>query len=61
MKTLQVKLNGKWEYVFCYNVLKSDPIVTNRQSAALRPNDLQYFQTRFGNHEFRVGNKLSQA
>jgi hypothetical protein len=59
MSKLQVNLNGKWEYVFCRNELRRDPIITKYPSKA-QPGDtetLKYFQDRFGNHQFRVVNK----
>jgi hypothetical protein len=53
---LQVWQDERWQYVFCYNT--SDPrgpiIATTRASAALGARDLEYFQNRFGNHQFRV-------
>jgi len=54
MKRLQVKLNGNWEYVFCYNPRNAEPIITQDKRKALLARDLEYFQIKFGNHEFRV-------
>lgn len=58
MKTLQVKLDGEWHHVFCYNPTKSDPITTPWQCKALRARDLEFFKRKFGNHEFRVSNEI---
>jgi len=55
MKKLQVKINGIWEFVFCRNWKKRDPITTKDKSKALTVNALEYFKEKFGNHEFRVG------
>ncbi len=55
MKKLQVKLNGKWEYVFCRNPLFKDPITTESQVASLGAQAMSYFKDCYGNHEFRLG------
>jgi len=52
---LQVKLDGQWEYVFCYLVNKADPVITkDRRKALSAKRDLEYFKGKFGNHEFRA-------
>lgn len=52
-KKLMVKVNGEWKYVFCRNILKAEPIITESRRKALTASDIEYFQTHFGNHEFR--------
>jgi len=52
-KRLQVFLDGKWQYVFCYNP-QIGIIVTPRRESALDQRDLEYFQNKFGNNEFRI-------
>ena len=54
IKRLQVKINNNWEYVFCRNETKRDPIITKNPKLALRSRDLEYFKSKFGNHEFRI-------
>ena len=53
MKKLQVKVNGHWEYVFCYNPL-TGVSTTPFARKALLERDLGFFQRKFANHEFRV-------
>ena len=54
---LQVKKGNDWEYVFCHNTqnIVHGPIITtqNRRKALNAKQDLEYFQKRFANHEFR--------
>lgn len=50
---LQVKLDNKWQYVFCYNPI-TGIVTTERKEAALDQRDLEYFQNKFGNNEFRL-------
>ncbi len=52
-KLLQIKLNGKWQYVFCYNP-QTGIVTTGRRETALNERDLEYFKNHFGNNEFRV-------
>jgi hypothetical protein len=54
IKRLQVKIGDSWEYVFCRNELKKDPIITKNPKIALRAFDLDYFKNKFANHEFRI-------
>ena len=56
MKRLQVFLNDKWEYVFCRNELKRDPIITNDKLKAIKGdnNSLNYFQQNYGSLQFRI-------
>ena len=55
-KRLQVKTKDGWKWVFCYNThdMKGPIIPTKEKSKALPATDLEYFQSRFGNHEFRI-------
>lgn len=56
MKKLQVLIDGQWEYVFCRNELKRNPITTNEKSKAITGDNhsLTYFQRYFANLSFRV-------
>lgn len=53
-KALQVKVGGTWEYVFCRNPLRADPIATQSRHKALPGRALTYFETKFPNHQFRI-------
>ena len=54
MKRLQAKINGKWEYVFCRNERCVNPITTKDRLKALPGMAIEYFQSKYGNIEFRV-------
>ena len=56
MKRLQVFLNDQWEYVFCRNELKRNPIITSDKQKAIRgdKHSLEYFQSKYGFLEFRI-------
>lgn len=56
MKRLQVLMDNDWQFVFCRNELKRDPIVTADKTKAIRGDEhsLAYFQNHFGNHQFRI-------
>jgi len=51
---LQVFLNGQWEYVFCRNETRENPVTTKTRAKALPGRAIDYFQTHFGNHDFRI-------
>lgn len=51
---LQVKINGRWKYVFCRNTTMNDPVTTHDAQKAITGDALNCFQTNFANHEFRV-------
>ena len=55
-KALQVKIHGKWEYVFSRTEGKSDPVTTPNRRKAISGDQqsLKYFQNNFANHEFRI-------
>ena len=56
MAKLKVLIEKEWEYVFCRNELKVNPITTKDKTKAIRgdKNSLQYFERYFGNHIFKV-------
>ena len=51
---LQVFLNGQWRYVFCRNERQRDPVTTDDKKKALGADAMEYFQGKYGNHEFRL-------
>ena len=53
MKRLQVKIDGKWEYVFCYDQWKQIVTTKNRLKALGAKRDLEYFQAHYMSKEFR--------
>jgi hypothetical protein len=55
-KTLQVLINDTWEYVFCRNPLKRDPIITKDKTKAIHGDEqsLEYFTKSFSEHNFRI-------
>ena len=53
---LQVKINGQWEFVFCRNERKIDPVITDDIKKAVSADALEYFKKHFS-HEFRVFSK----
>jgi hypothetical protein len=56
MKRLQVFINSKWEYVFCRNELKRDPIITKDKIKGIKGDNssLEYFQRYFAGYDFRI-------
>jgi hypothetical protein len=56
-KTLQVLINGSWEYVFCRNPLKRNPITTKDKTKAIHGDDhsLEYFTNHFSEYTFKIG------
>lgn len=64
---LQVRRDGRWQYVFCYNGDSGRIIVTQDRRKALNADlDLDYFARKFGNDVFRsdkgdVGPAISSA
>lgn len=56
MKTLQVFINNKWEYVFCNNKNFNFPIITNSKIFAIRGDEetLEEFKDSFGDFTFRI-------
>lgn len=56
MKRLQVLMNGEWEYVFCRNEKKANPITTKDNTKAIKGDEhsLNYFQTQYASHIFRI-------
>jgi RNase P subunit RPR2 len=54
MKRLQVLLSGKWKYVFCSNCREANPMTTTEKRLALKERDLKFFESKYGNHQFRV-------
>ena len=53
-KRLQVLLNDEWQYVFCRNELFQDPITTKNKSKAVDRHGLNYFISKYANHNFQV-------
>ena len=56
MKTLQVFINNKWEYVFCNNKNFNFPIITNSKKFAIRGDEktLEEFKYSFVDFTFRI-------
>ena len=56
MKRLQVKIDNKWEYVFCRNARFVLPIVTKNKMKAIKgdSSSLDYFQNYFASQEFKI-------
>ena len=56
IKTLQVFINNKWEYVFCSNAKFNFPIITNSQILAIKEDEktLEDFKKSFVNFTFRI-------
>ena len=51
---LQVKIRGKWRYVFCK--MDDHLVVTDMREKALRARDLAVFQQAFPSYTFRTQN-----
>lgn len=51
---LQVLKNGKWEYVFCRNVLTGIETTQNKDKALVGQGALDYFETKYANDVFRL-------
>ena len=62
MKKLQVLIDNQWQYVFCRNQIRWDPITTKEKRKALPihfdqvETCLSYFQRHFSEHKFRIAN-----
>ncbi len=56
MKTLQVFINNKWEYVFCNNEKFNFPIITNSKKFAIQGDEktLEEFKNSFVDFTFRI-------
>lgn len=56
IKTLQVFINNRWEYVFCSNTKFNFPIITNNQKFAIKGDEkvLEDFKKSFVNFTFRI-------
>ena len=56
LKTLQVFINNKWEYVFCSNAKFNFPIITNNQKFGIKGDEkvLEDFKKSFVNFTFRI-------
>lgn len=56
MKTLQVFINNKWEYVFCNNEKFNFSIITNSKKFAIRGDEktLEEFKYSFVDFTFRI-------
>jgi len=68
MKRLQVQTETGWEYVFCRNAETNAIVTTKKRHMAIpgpspcpsgivrevEKSALDYFQGRYGNHEFRM-------
>ena len=52
-KRLQILKDDVWQYVFCINPVQGI-IITNNYKLALESRDLEYFQTKYSNYNFRV-------
>lgn len=52
-KKLQVKIDGSWHYIFATNPARGI-ITTDKKEKALGARDLEYFQSKYANDEFRV-------
>jgi GH18 family chitinase len=61
MRKLQVLIDNKWQYVFCYSQTKS-LVLTTDKSKALPPkacfakDDLDYFSSMFSSKQFKLTN-----
>jgi len=55
-KRLQVLIDNNWEYVFCRNELKRNPITTKEKNNAIRGDDNSkaYFERYFSELTFRI-------
>ena len=63
MKKLQALIDGKWQYVFCRNPQKREPITTpNRRNAITGDiHSLSYFQDCFSELKFRIKAEKTDA
>ena len=52
-KRLQILRNGEWQWVFC-QTYDSQIIITKDRRKAIKPFDLGYFASKYGNEQFRV-------
>ena len=54
MKRLQVKIGDGWQYVFCRNAQSNMIVTTDNRLKALPSHALEFFQSKYANHEFRI-------
>lgn len=60
MKYLQVKIDNKWQYVFCRDPINNKPVITNNKKNAIREKYkdgkyiLEYFMNKMAKYEFRI-------
>lgn len=59
---LMVKEGSSWKYVFAYSsdrggLITMEATPQNRKKALNAGHALSYFEKRFGNHEFKAGEK----
>ena len=56
---LQVLINDNWEYVFCHNSLKFEPITTGDRLKAVPFNSLSlaYFEMKHSSYQFKSSNQ----
>jgi hypothetical protein len=50
---LQVKVDGRWEWVFCQTPTKDILTTYDPRKALLASDHLGYFSNRYGDYEFR--------
>ena len=53
-KKLQIKVNGVWKYVFCYNEIQGVITTKNKCKAVKGKNALEYFESKNADQEFRL-------
>lgn len=53
-KRLQVKINGEWQWVFSNTPGQAHPVTTKDKNKAIKADGLDYFQSKWANHEFRI-------
>ena len=51
---LQIRINGNWEYVFCYNGAKIITTKDSNKAIVGSGNSLEVFEKKFSNEVFRV-------
>ncbi len=63
MKKLQVFLDSNWQYVFCRNPQKREPIITQNKNNAITGDvhSLSYFQDCFSELQFRINTEKPGA
>lgn len=60
-KRLQVKIDGKWQWVFSNTPRENHPVTTPKKEKAIKPDGMDYFKNKWANHEFRIGNNLEDS